>query len=152
MIWPIHNFINPVRTKQPRVKLFYNNKRKGIKLQDYNSKYLNPDDALGCHNNAHAKTFFYRICVHMYIYFFILIKTYIIMYALVFFKHDWFWKQVLNASIQVMLTLSSSLFGFNYVIHVLMFGLRRNNILRVQKRFQENASRFKHNYVIRKWY
>lgn len=84
LIRPIHNFINPVRTKQPRVKLFYNNKRKGIKLQDYNSKYLNPDDALGCHNNAHAKTFFYRICVHMYIYFFILIKTYIIMYALVF--------------------------------------------------------------------
>lgn len=79
-----------MRTKQPRVKLFYNNKRKGIKLQDYNSKYLNPDDALGCHNNAHAKTFFYRICVYI---FFIDIKTYIIMYALVFLNTTDFEKK-----------------------------------------------------------
>lgn len=85
LIRPIHVFINPVRTKQPRVKLFYNNKRKGIKLQDYNSKYLNPDDALGCHNNAHAKTFFYRICVYIFFYYY---KDVHYNVCTSFFKHD----------------------------------------------------------------
>lgn len=66
--------------------MFYNNKRKGIKLPDYNNKYLNHDDALGCHYNAHSKII---LTEYVYIYsFFIIIKTYIIMYALVFFKHD----------------------------------------------------------------
>lgn len=74
-----------MRTKQPRVKLFYNNKRKGIKLQDYNSKYLNPDDALGCHNNAHAKTFFYRICVYIFFYYY---KDVHYNVCTSFFKHD----------------------------------------------------------------